>query len=188
MHADTKAALLAAIRAELQADPTNRGYAGKTATQIADLLNEPTTVVAPQGYRDVLVSDVEGYLEGQLAMQSLIDWISTQQSDSQALTIAKTLQRVLSGGRLTWFLTSDPAKRTNVLGMFQVLAETDGTGITADHAAALTAMTLAPAGDPSIEPPRWTVVIEGIGGVGNEPGPPNAATEALIEEALSNGG
>lgn len=183
MHADTKAALLAAIRAELQADPSERGYAGKSAGQIAALMNAPITVVAAATYRDVLVSDVEEYLEDQLAMQGLIDWIENNQGDSQALTIAKTLRRVMSGGRLSRFLTADPGKRANVLGMFQVLAQTEGTGITQAHADALAAMTIVH--EITTEaPPRWFSVTDGIGGVGNEPGPPNAADEALIQEAL----
>ena len=200
MHADTKAALLAAIRAELQADPTQRGYDGKNAGQIVALLNAPITVVAPPAYRDVLVSDVEGYLEGQLAMQSLIDWSDAQQSDSQALAIAKTLRRVMAGGRLTYFLTKNPVTRANVLGMFQVLAQTEGTGITQAHADALAAMTLEPAGSTATEPCRWLAVIDGISAAETPPpvknedgsvtfhpgyaGPPNAADEALIQEAL----
>lgn len=184
MHPETLALLQARIRAEVQADPSERGYAGKSAGQIAALMNAPIAVVAAAAYRDVLVSDVEGYLEGQLAMQRLIDWIENNQGDSQALTIAKTLRRVMSDGRLSRFLTADPAKRANVLGMFHVLAQTEGTGITQAHADALAAMTIVH--EITTEaPPRWSSVIEGIGGVGGEPGPPNAADEALIAGALA---
>lgn len=185
MHAETREKLFAAIRAEVQADPAGLGYAGKTPAEIAALMSTTVVVAPPPEHRDVLVSDVEGYLEGKLAMQSLIDWIEAAQGDSQALATAKTLRRVMSGGRLTYFLTKNDAKRANVLGMFQVLASTEGTGITQEHASDLAAMTVAPEAAPTTAPPRWMAVIDGIEGFDNEPGPPNAADEALIAVALN---
>jgi hypothetical protein len=47
MHTDTRALLLAAIRAEVQGDPTSRGYANKTPAEIAALMNAPVVVAQP---------------------------------------------------------------------------------------------------------------------------------------------
>jgi hypothetical protein len=183
MHADTLAALLAALRAELAADPAQRGYADQDAAAVTALLNAPIVTQAPPGHRDVLISDVEGYLRARLLVVGLREWAAMAEP-SLARSAARELLDIIASPRLSVFLTSQPAGRANILGLFAQLAAVGAGGITAGHLADMEAMTAAPAGPPVTEPPRWAVVIEGIGGVGNEPGPPNAATEALVQEAL----
>lgn len=186
MHADTLAALNAAIVAEVAADPTQRGYAGKDAGQIAALMNLPIVVAQPATHRDVLVSDVRGYLEARLVLVRLEDWVAALDTPGgDARDAARTLLRVTDNSGITYFSTGNLAGRTNVLGLFAVLVATGAGGLTQAHYDEIAAMTLAPAGPPVTEPPRWLVVIEGIGGVGNQAGPPNAATAELIEGALN---
>lgn len=180
MHPDTRAAVVAALRAELQADPAGRGYAGKTVAEVVALLNAP---VAPAvSYRDVSISDVEGYLRARLLVTRLRTWVADA-PDGMARDAARELLDIIASPRLANFTTSTPGGRANILGLFATLVAADVGGITQLHADDLAAMTLAPAG--ANGPPRWAHVIDGIGGVGNEPGPPNAATDDLVAEALA---
>lgn len=184
MHADTLAALLAAIRAELAADLSGRGYAGKNAGQITVLLNTPIVTAAPVAYRDVPVSSVEGYMRLRRHIVRLTRWVK-EEPESELRDFAEEMLGMIAAGKVAVFETSDPAKRTAILAAFGGLAAAGAGGFDAQSLADLTAMTLAPAGPATVSPPRWAVLIEGIGGVDNEPGPPNAATEALIGEALN---
>lgn len=187
MHPDTATALLAAIRAEVQADPSQRGYAGKSAGQIAALMNAPIVVAPPTAYRDVSISDVEGYLHARLLVTQLRAWAGSA-APGTAKMAADELLDIIASPRLSLFTTSTDTGRANVLGLFATLVSATGGIITQTHLTELTAMTVAPSGASVIEPARWGAVIDGIGGVGNDPGPPNAATVALIEEALNGGG
>jgi len=201
MHPDTKAMLLAAIRAEVQGDPTGRGYAGKKAAEVADLLNAPIVLQPPLTHRDVSISDVRGYLEARLVMVRLEDWINDLETPrGTARDAARTLLRITTGTGLSNFTTSTEGGRANILGLFGLLVQTGAGGLTAQHLADLTAMTVAPAGSPVLGPARWLVIIEGISAAptpeptqnddGTETqhpgyaGPPNAADEVLVKEAL----
>jgi len=180
MHLDTKTTLLAAIRAEVESDPTQRGYAGKSPGQITALLNAPIVVAAPVKHRNVLISDVRGYLEARLVLVRLEDWVADPATPKgDARDAARTLLRVTSAPGLSEFRTGDDAGRANILGLFALLAQTGAGGLTMEHYAEIAAMTLAPAGPPTVQAPRWSALIEGIGGA------PNAADEALIAEALA---
>lgn len=175
MHPDTMAALAARIRAEVDAGPA---YAGRTAAEIAAMLNAPVVVEQPAAHRDVLISDVEGYLRARLLVVGLREWAATAEP-SLARSAARELLDIIASPRLSLFLTSTEGGRANVLGLFGLLAAEGAGGIGAEHLADMQAMTLAPAGPPVVGPPRWAVLIEGL------PGAPNAADEALVAEALA---
>jgi hypothetical protein len=183
MHPDTKALLLAAIRAEVQADadrPSPIGYANKSAAEIAALMNAPVVVAQPATHRDVSISDVRGYLEARLVLVRLEDWIADPATPKGAARdAARTLLRVTSAPGLSNFTTSTDSGRANILGLFALLVSTGAGGLTQAHYNEIAAMTLAPPGPPVTEPARWSGLIEGL------PGAPNAATEALIAEALA---
>lgn len=185
MHSTTKALVLAAIRAEVHADPSERGYAGQTAAEIAALMNAPVVVEPAPAYRDVPVSDVRGYLEARLVLVRLEDWVADEATPlGDARDAARTLLRVTSNSGIQNFTTSTEAGRTNILGMFGLLVQAGAGGLTLAHYADLAAMTAAPAGTPVTTAPRWSMLIDGISGEQGHPGPPNAAAEALIQEAL----
>lgn len=185
MHATTKALLLAAIRAEVQGDPAGRGYAGKTAAEIVALLNTPVVTEPPSAYRDVPVSDVRGFLEARLVLVRLEDWVADPETPKgDARDAARTLLRVTSGDGIENFTTSTASGRANILGIFGLLVQAGAGGLTAQHYADLTAMTIAPAGPAVVGPPRWALLIDGMSGEEGFPGPPNAADEALVMEAL----
>jgi hypothetical protein len=187
MHPETLAALLAAIRAELVADPSQRGYAGKSAAEIASLMNDPVVVAQAPVYRDVPVSSVEGYMRLRTHIVRLKRWVDSTEV-SQLRDFAEEMLDMIAAGKVGVFETSDDAKRPAILGAFAGLAAVGAGGFNAQSVADLTAMTLAPPGPPVVQPPRWGAVIDGISGVGNDPGPPNAATEALVQEAINGGG
>ena len=188
MHPSTKGTVLAAIRAEVQADPTERGYAGQTTAEIAALMNAPVVVEPAPAYRDVPVSDVRGYLEARLVLVRLEDWVANPATPGgDARDAARTLLRVTSNSGIQNFTTSTEGGRSNILGMFGLLVQAGAGGLTLAHYAELAAMTLAPAGTPVTTAPRWALLIDGISGEEGHPGPPNAADAALIEEALADG-
>lgn len=176
MHPDTLAAVLAALRAELQAPE----YAGKTAAEIVAILNAPAAPAS--AYRDVSISDVEGYLRARLLVTRLRAWEATA-PDGLAREAAREFLGIIASPRLSNFTTSTPSGRANILGLFATFVAVGAGGITQQHAGDLAAMTLAPGGADG--PARWAHVIDGIGGVGTDPGPPNAATEDLVTEALN---
>jgi hypothetical protein len=187
MHPDTLAALRAAIRAEIAADPTARGYAGKTPAEIAALMNAPIVTVPAAQYRDVLVSDVRGYLEARLLLVRIEDWIADPATPpGDARDAARTLLRVTGNSNITYFSTGNPGGRANVLGLFALLVSAGAGGLTQAHYDDLAAMTVA-SQPPQTAPAQWLAVIEGISGVDGLPGPPNAATEALVQEAINGG-
>jgi hypothetical protein len=210
MHPDTKALLLAAIRAEVQADadrPSPIGYANKSAAEIAALMNAPVVVAQPATHRDVSISDVRGYLEARLVLVRLEDWIADPATPKgSARDAARTLLRVTSAPGLADFKTKTEGGRANILGLFALLVSAGAGGLTQTHYNEIAAMTLAPAGPPVVEPARWGAVIDGISAAATpaEPigqtedgkpiphpgyaGPPNAATEALVQEAINGGG
>ncbi len=182
MHADTKTALLAAIRAEVQADPSELGYAGKSAGEVAALMDAPVTMIAPTAHRDVSISDVEGYLRARLILAQLRPWAEAAPAGAAKLAALELLD-IIASPRLSRFTTSTESGRANLLGLFATLVAATGGIVTQQHIDDLTAMTVEQ-GAATTGPPRWLAVIDGISGVANDPGPPNAADEALIQEAL----
>lgn len=200
MHPETKALLLAAIRVEVQGDPAGLGYAGKTPAEVADLLNAPIVVQAPLTHRDVSISDVEGYLRARLLVTRLRSWAANADAGTPR-EAAWELLDIIASPRLMNFSTSTDSGRANILGLFGLLVQAGAGGLTAQHLADLTAMTMAPAGPPVLGPARWLVIIEGISAAptpeptqnedGTETqhpgyaGPPNAADEPLVAEALA---
>lgn len=135
-------------------------------------------VPAPTIYRDVSISDVEGYLEARLVLVRLSDWVESAPAGT-AKDAARTLIRIVASSKLSRFTTSTQSGRANILGLFATLVSATNGIVTQQHYDDLAAMTVAPPGDPSIHPPRWLRVIEGI------PGAPNAPTEDLIAEAMA---
>ena len=186
MHQETLALLLAAIRAEVQADPAGCGYAGRTAAEIVSLLNAPIATAPPAAYRDVPVSSVEGYMRLRRHIVRLARWVA-EQPVSDLRDFAEEMLGMMAAGKVAVFETSNPAKRAAILGAFGGLAAAGAGGFDAQSVADLDAMTIAPAGPPVVGAPRWAIIIDGISGVDNAPGPPNAADEALIAEVLANG-
>lgn len=188
MHPDTLALLQAAIRAEVQGDPAKRGYGGKSAAEIANLLNAPVVAQPAATHRDVSISDVEGYLRARLLVTRLRTWEATAEEGTPKMAALELLD-IIASPRLATFTTSTDSGRANVLGLFGLLAQAGAGGITMQNLADLTAMTLAPAGPATVHAPRWSHVIAGIGGVTEEqveyPGPPNVADDALVAEALA---
>ena len=182
MHQDTLALLLAAIRAEVQGDPTGRGYGGLEAAEIAARMNSPTVVVPPQARRNVAISDVKGYLAARLVIVRL-------RRDPPALTgmardIAEALLDILGDTQLRDFLTAEDATRTNVLGMFATLVAAGAGGLSAEHLAEIESMTLAPAGEPVVSHPRWLDVMLALP-IAARDGLPNEVSAAMVKEALA---
>lgn len=184
MHPDTLALLQAAIRAEVQADPTARGYAGQGATEIAALMNAPIVVQPAATFRDVSISDVEGYLRARLLVTRLRAWAATADLGVPK-DAALELLDIIASPRLANFSTGTLSGRTNILGMFALLVQAGAGGLVAQNLTDLTAMTAAPAGADITEPSRWQFVIDGISGVDGMAGPPNGPDETLIAEALA---
>jgi len=179
MHPDTLAAVVAALRAELAAP----AYKGLSVAEQVAALNAPVVVAQAAGYRDVSISDVRGYLEARLVMVRLEDWIVTAEHGIPR-DAARTLLRITTGTGLNNFTTSTPTGRANVLGLFALLVQAGAGGLTLEHYSEIVAMTLAPAGPAVTSPPRWALLIEGIGGIDDQLGPPNVADAALVMEAL----
>ncbi len=117
-------------------------YAALSAEDAADALNNPVDA-APE-HRDVAISDVEGYLRARLLIAGLRRWVATA-PDGMAKDAASELLDILASPRLTVFLTKEQPGRDNVLGLFALLVQAGAATLTADHLAALAAMTLKPA-------------------------------------------
>jgi hypothetical protein len=184
MHPVTKEHLNLVIRSEAQEDPAGRGYAGKSASEIFDLMRSPYEPSMPVVYQDVLISDVRGYLEARLVLVRLEDWAPTAEAGN-ARDAARTLLRVTSAPGLTYFTTSRPTGRENVLGLFGLLVQAGAGGLTQQHYDEIAAMTVAPSPAAAEAPARWQIVISGISGHDGQAGPPNVAELALIEDALA---
>jgi hypothetical protein len=178
MQPNVLAELQAAIRAEVETDPTERGYAGKTFEQIADLLNASVVESTQPVYRDVLISDVEGYMAARLLIVGLQDWIDSA-SAGPARQVARQLMQIIEGGRLRVFVTSDSARRANVMALFSTLVAVNAGGITQTHYDEIEAMTTSSETQVVEQTPRWSLLIEGLADA------PNAADASLVEAALA---
>jgi hypothetical protein len=120
-------------------------YASLTPEQAEVALNTPAE--QSSAYRDVLISDVEGYLAARLVLVGLDDWIAAAEP-SLAKQAARQLVQIIRGGRIQVFLTSDAHRRESILGLFALLVQAGAGGLTEQHYADIAAMTLAPLGPP----------------------------------------
>jgi hypothetical protein len=184
VHALTRTALLQRIRDEVWNPPSGRVYAAKSAAEICDMLGERYTPSSPPTYRDVLISDVRGYLEARLVLVRLEDWWPGA-APGDARDAARTLLRVTSSDQLKNFTTSTPSGRANIFGLFALLVAAGAGGLTQQHYDEIVAMAVVPA--PAEElPPRWESIIDGLSAEPGHPGPPNTPDLALVEEALAS--
>jgi len=179
LHPDVKAALAA----EIAGDPAGRGYAGKSASERAALMSEGYAIAPAQTYRNVLISDVKGYLAARLVIVRLRRGL-TDMPEGQARDIAEALLDILHDTQLREFLTADEELRNNVLGMFAVLAQAGAGGLTLQHYADIVAMTVAPAEAPVRHHSRWLDLMlalkpEAAAGL------PNEVDAGMIAEALA---
>jgi hypothetical protein len=176
--------VLAAIRAEIQADPMGRGYAlHSSADNVADLLNEAFDVPAPAAFQDVPVSSVEGYMRLRRHIVRLRRWVAAAEP-SDLRDFAEELLEMIAAGSVKNFETSNPGKRAAILGAFEGLAQAGAGGFSAQSLADLAAMTVAPPGPPTRHHPRWVAVMLAL-----PPelatGLPNEVTTDMVAEALA---
>jgi hypothetical protein len=122
-------------------------YAAISPDDAEVALNAPAERPAEPAYRDVLISDVEGYLAARLVLVGLDDWIETAPSGI-AKQAARQLVQIIRGGRITVFLTSDKVRRESVFGLFALLTQAGAGGLTLEHYADIVAMAIKPAPPP----------------------------------------
>lgn len=199
MYPDTHAELLAAIRAELQADPTSLGYAGKSAAEIAALMNAPQPAPVPQpeprpfrwrqakaiAQMHVRWAFIVLRARGTPAVPptTAADWATVAAINATSMADDQEID------------PTDAAKWTAFTdGLAAFVTSGDLTQPIADEIAALG--TYQPPQPPPL-PARWSLVIDGLSAAptpetaeGEDPhpgyaGPPNAADETLIAEALN---
>lgn len=175
------AALKTAIAAEIQSDPAT--YAGKTAAEIAALMNAPVVVAAPSAHKDVTISDVEGYLRARLILAQLRPWAAVAASGTAKLAALELLD-IIASPRLARFTTSTDTGRANILGLFATLVAATGGIVTQQHYDDLAAMTVDPVGAPIMRHPRWVDVMLSLP-PGAAAGLPNEVTPETIAEALA---
>lgn len=204
MHDATKALLLAAIRAEVQADPTERGYAGKTAAEIAALMSVPVPAPIPEPeHRPFAWGEARGIAQAHGCWPMIVlrargtPSMPPQTAEDGAILAAIN---AVSTEREQKIDASNPAEwGAFSQGVAAFLAVGDLTSAAANAILALG--TYQPPAPPD-GPARWVVVIDGISAEPTPPdvldddgnvverhpgyaGPPNAAAEALIQEALN---
>jgi hypothetical protein len=172
----------AAIQAELQADPAARGYAGKAATEIADLLNSPVDLPPQPAYRDLRISNVNDYLAAHLVIERLHRQLPVLCGD--VLDAAEALLRILADTVLQSFPTSDHVQRQNVLCQFATLVRAGAGGLTLEHYADLVAMAVAPVIAPTPQHPRWLDVLLSLP-IGAQAGLPNKVPADWVTQALA---
>lgn len=132
--------------ARLRALVTGDGaYAAMTPDEAEAALNAATP--AAPSHRDVSISDVEGYLRARLLVTGLRDWVSTEAATGVPKSAALELFDIIASPRLMNFSTGTDAGRANILGMFALLVQAGAGGLTAEHLADLTAMTVKPGAD-----------------------------------------
>lgn len=175
--------LLAALAAEIASDPSQRGYAGKSAGQITALMNAPVVVASAAAHRDVSISDVEGYLRARLLVTKLRSWAEAAEAGTPREAALELLD-IIASPRLQNFSTGTASGRANILGLFALLVAAGAGGMTQEHADDLAAMTLAEPGAPTTLHPRWVDVVLSLP-FEVRAGLPNVVTEAMIDEALA---
>ena len=203
MHATTRAVLLQAIRGEIDADPTGRGYGGKSAAQIAALMSAPVPQAAPEPeQRAFKWGDARGIAQAHGCWPFIV------------LRARKTPAMPPAGVEDWAILAAINAVSTEREQVIDAADENEWAaftgGIQAFRAvgdltqAAATAILALGTHQPPTPPDgiaRWLAVIDGISAAetpapvaqddGTETvhpgyaGPPNAADEALIQEALN---
>jgi hypothetical protein len=189
MHAQTKTALFSAIRAEVQGDPAQRGYAGKTATQIAALMAAPVPAPTPDPVpRAFKWGDARGIAQSHGCWPLIVLRArATPTIPPATVTDGAVLAAInaVSTEREQVIDATDAAvwqAFTTGIAAFRAVGDLTEAAVTAILALGTEQPPTPPAG-----PSRWLVVIDGIGGVGNLPGPPNGPDAALIGEAMANG-
>ena len=204
MHPITKAALLAAIGAELAADPAQRGYDGRTATEIAALMAAPVPQPAPPPEARVLTwGEARGIAQSHGCWPMIVlrargtpanppvepeDWAILAAINAVG---TERDQRVNAGDPAEW------GAFTAGVAAFEAVGD-----LTAAASAAILALGSHQPATPPDAPSRWSIVIDGIsaaptpaepvsldanGDVVSHPGnagPPNRPEVALIQEAL----
>lgn len=158
--------VMTAIRTEVQSDPMGRGYAGKTAAEIADLLNTPFSEpgpsipqraeISPAGFVGRFTPEEAAAIEAARPSNALLDWFMRR------LELAQGMLDL-----------TDP----DLLGGMQMLA---GVGLLQPGRVAQ--ITAAPADlpGPDVEhPARIATILRGIAGA------PNAVTATDVEAALA---
>lgn len=179
MHPDIRSAILA----EVAGDRAGRGYAGKSAAEVATLMNAPVLVTPPATYRDVSISDVEGYLRERLILAQLRPWAAATSAGTAKLAALELLD-IIASPRLSRFTTSTDTGRANILGLFAALVAATGGIVTQQHYDDLAAMTVEPAGTPVAHHPRWVDVMLSLPPDAAD-GLPNEVTPEMIAEALA---
>ena len=198
MHASTEAALLAAIRAELQANPAT--YAGKSAAEIAALMNAPVVAAAPSPQpRAFLWRSAKALAQeyGRWALIALRARGTPATPPASAADFA--VLTALNAISMADDQQIDPAHPVKWATFCGGLASLVAVGdLTAEIAAEIEALGAYQPPPPPPSHPRWLDVIDGISaaetpaGLGEDgrphpgyAGPPNAASEELIAEALA---
>jgi hypothetical protein len=147
-------------------------YAALSPEEAETALNTSVELPAEPFHRDVLISDVEGYLAARLVLVNLDDWVATAES-GLARQAARQLIQIIRGGRISVFLTSDAEQRQSMLGLFGLLVQAGAGGLTPQHYDDIAGMTLAP-------PPPLITPREQIGW----PGPRIWASDVIAARAM----
>jgi len=189
MHPDTIAALRARLAAEIATDPTDRGYWGKTAAEIAALLEQPVPAPAPSP-----IPRVFAWSEARAIAQTHGLWplIVVRARGTPSIPPATTNDvatlaaiNAVSMDPAQMIDPSDPAAwaafQAGLSAFLAVGCLTEGAA-----AAILALGSVVPASGPD-GPARWQIVIDGLSAEVGHSGPPNSADAALVE-ALTNGG
>lgn len=208
MHPDTRAAVVAALRTELATDPTGRGYAGKTAAEIAALLAAPVQAAVPEPQPKAFKwGDARGIAQAHGCWPMIVlrargtPAMPPQTAQDGAILAAIN---AVSAEREQIINAADPGEWGAFSAGVQAFAAVGD--LTEAAAAAILALGTYQPPTPPDEPARWGVVIDGISAAPTPPdpvgldargepvfhpgnaGPPNGPTLDLIEEALANGG
>ncbi len=203
IHPDTRATLLQALRGEIKNDPVQRGYAGKSAADIAALMAAPVSQDEPEPeQRPFKWGEARGIAQAHGCWPFIVlRSRKTPNLPPASMEDGAILAAINAVGteREQVIEASDPNVWAAFSGGIQAfLAVGDLTQAAADAILAL-GMYQPPAPPPA--PPRWLALIDGISAAEpGEPiknddgterphpgfaGPPNAPDEALIQEALN---
>lgn len=126
---------------------TGQGAYANHTPQAAEAALNAATIAAPTRYRDVSISDVEGYLRARLLVTRLRSWVASAPTGT-AKEAASELLDIIASPRLSMFSTSTESGRANVMGLFAALVAATGGVVTQQHHDDLLAMTVAPADSP----------------------------------------
>lgn len=211
LHADTRAAIVEVLRAEIKDDPAGRGYSGKTNGEVLALLNAPVPAAVP---KPVLRKFKWGEARGIAQAHGCWPLIKVRSRGTPAIPP----QSIEDGAILAAINAVDTERDQDIDatdpavwgaftgGIEAFLAVGDLTQQAAD--AILTLGTYQPPTPPDGQS-RWVEVISGISAARTPPdvtkvdeetgkevvvsrhpgylGPPNAASYDLVDEAMADG-